>query len=39
MSELLAALGIALAVAVLIIGVYFAVTVIVRRGSGSSSSD
>jgi len=39
MPELLAVLGIALAVAVLIIGVYLAVTVLVRRGSDSSTQD
>ena len=39
LPELLAVLAIAIAVAVLIIGVYFAVTVLVRRGSGPSSRE
>jgi len=39
LPELLAVLAIAIAVGVLIVGVYFAVTVLVRRGSGTSTRD
>jgi len=39
LPELLAVLAIAIAVGVLIVGVYLAVTVLVRRGSGTSTRD
>jgi len=39
LPELLAVLAIAITVAILIIGVYLAVTVLVRRGSDPSDHD